>query len=184
MSTAISFWILACDVRIAAGPVVTGNEVTPVPRRPGAAVTGPTHTRARCGLTALLSLLLVMSAWACGTRALANGEVTLARGRAPVTAPVDGSAQEPSAREEAPDTVDAAWHGSPQCETPGSPAPCRKVLPAQPDVSLPAATDKVAPSAALSGAVPRTASADVRRDAVTSGLSPPTVRTVPDRMRI
>ncbi|MBF8173746.1 hypothetical protein IW294_23645 [Streptomyces olivaceus] len=164
--------------------MTTGNEVTPVPRRPGTAVAGPTLTRARHGLTALLSLLVVMSAWACGTRALANGEVTLAWGRAPVTAPVKGSAQEPSAGEEAPGTVDAARYDFPQCETPGSPAPCRKVLPAQPDVSLPAATDKVVPSVALSGAVPRTGSAGVRRDAVTSGLSPPTVRIVPDRMRI
>ncbi|MFI1023131.1 hypothetical protein [Streptomyces olivaceus] len=164
--------------------MTTGNEVTPVPRRPGTAVAGPTLARARHGLTALLSLLVVMSAWACGTRALANGEVTLAWGRAPVTAPVKGSAQEPSAGEEAPGTVDAARYDFPQCETPGSPAPCRKVLPAQPDVSLPAATDKVVPSVALSGAVPRTGAAGVRRDAVTSGLSPPTVRIVPDRMRI
>ncbi|MFI1058565.1 hypothetical protein [Streptomyces olivaceus] len=155
-----------------------------MPRRPGTAVAGPTLARARHGLTALLSLLVVMSAWACGTRALANGEVTLAWGRAPVTAPVKGSAQEPSAGEEAPGTVDAARYDFPQCETPGSPAPCRKVLPAQPDVSLPAATDKVVPSVALSGAVPRTGAAGVRRDAVTSGLSPPTVRIVPDRMRI
>ncbi|MDA5146081.1 hypothetical protein PEM37_31670 [Streptomyces sp. AD681] len=171
-------------MRIAAGPVVTGNEVTPVPRRPRTAIAGPTPARARHGLTALLSLLLVMSAWACGTRAHAHGEVTLAWGRATVTAPVEGNAQEPSAGEEAPGTVDAARPDSPQCETPGSPAPCRKVLPAQPDVNLPAATDKVVPSVALTGAVPRTSSADVRRDAVTSGLSPPTVRTVPDRMRI
>ncbi|WP_437088910.1 hypothetical protein [Streptomyces sp. enrichment culture] len=54
----------------------------------------------------------------------------------------------------------------------------------QPDVRLLETTEPVARTAVVTAVGLDTASADVCREAVTSGLSPPSGRAVPDRTRI
>ncbi|WP_385644205.1 hypothetical protein [Streptomyces sp. SudanB91_2054] len=141
------------------------------------AVTAVTRSaRAGRGLLALLSLLVVLSAWACGTRTLDVG-TGLSSPRA-VTASADAAVQGPG------EATDRVRPGSSQCEAPGTPPPCKKVLLAQPDVRLLETAEPVARTAALAATGLDTLSADVCRDVVTSGLSPPAGRAVPDRMRI
>lgn len=132
--------------------------------------------RARRGLLALLSLLVVLSAWACGTRAFDAGAGL--PGPRTVTASADAVAQGPV---HATATVRP---GSSRCDTPSTPAPCRKVLLAQPDARLPETTEPVARTAAVTATGLETVSADLCRDVATSGLSPPAGRAVADRMRI
>ncbi|MFJ8795820.1 hypothetical protein [Streptomyces sp. NPDC102462] len=106
-----------------------------------------------------------MSAWACGTRTVSFTGTPAAA----VTADTGTIAEEPSG-----DTA-AVRHGSAQCETPDRPAPRRKIFFPQPVVRLPDTAGVVVQGAAQPSEVFRMTAADVCRDVVTSGLSPPGV---------
>ncbi|MEY9485708.1 hypothetical protein RKD26_001502 [Streptomyces calvus] len=139
------------------------------------------HAGARHRLLALLSLLLVVGAWACGTRALSYvdpADAVAQQSRVIATASTDVTA------EKAGGAAETARDGSSRCEAPGSPAPCRKVFVAQPDLRLAQATDIVLWAVGPPAETPPTVWADVCRDVVISGLSPPTAPSVLDRLRM
>ncbi len=144
----------------------------------GPATWAARHAKTRSYLLALLSLLVVTSAWVCATGVLSTDAPAAASGRESVTV------SEVTTAQEAHDTAEAVRQDSSRCEAPGSPSPCRKVLVPQPDLRLPETTAPAALTAALPVSVPHALSADVCRDVVTSGLSPPPGRAATDRLRI